>query len=761
MKNSILLILILLNTVIAKNTLKQPREKNYGFTIDKNSQVKLWWTNSGWKIGKNWDIPEEQSKSVFLSSAKNEAESFQIILNPETELEDFSIKISDLENGRGNFIKSENFEFKIAEFLNLEFPSDSVGFVGACPDPLEEIQKSITIPKNENSIIWITAKIPQNTVAGMYFGTLNLGAKNYSKKVNFQLKVFDFGLPQKMTCQTAFGFYSPFIKDYHNLQNEKQEREVIEKYFDLFSKNHISPYDFAPLDPIKVTFPKIKPFPDLWANSHYVENEKQTGNSSLMIFDDEKSKDVFAEYKQKIPIEFEKVKVSFWYKTFVPEHYFLFALNFFDKDRNWIRGKNLDIAISGNGSWQIFEKEITNFPPNAKFFKVVLRATTWTPEGEKTGLVYFDDISIKNSETKDELLKNNSLEKDFYLPKFEPSELEVKVDFTDWNREIKKGIEKYNFTSFRLFIEGLGRGNFQWQIEPEINGFSPETEHYQFMFDSYVKQLQANLEKNGWLENAFIYSFDEPTPFNYKFVTDGFQRLENSAPKIQRLLTEQVEDELIGSVDIWCPLINEFDFSESEERKRFGEKFWWYICTIPKNDYVGLFIDRPATDLRVWLWQTYQQKVEGILIWQTNYWSRYSKKFSRQNPFEDPMSWFVTNEGKKGPWGNGDGRFVYPPKSAFTNSEVPNLEKPLSSIRLEALRDGIEDYEYLVILEKLIQENSSKLSQRKLDYFKKLLEIPESISKSLTEFTKVPQPILERREEIAKAIEELKNFSGK
>lgn len=752
----ILITFIFANVVFAKNFPKTPKAKNYGNLIEVNSKFKIWWANSGWKIGKDWEAPKEQCKNIFVSSAKNEYESFQIIINPKNKIENFTIQVSDLTNEKNKILKSENFEFKIAKFINIEFPSDSVGFIGSCPDPLPEIKSPIILLNGSNSILWVTFKVPENTDTGNFFGTLTLIAKDFFYEINLKVRVYDFEIPNKMTCKAAFGFYPDFIKSYHKLKNENQEREVYEKYFELFSKNHISPYDFAPLDPIKVEFPSIKPLQDLWQNSIYVESEKKSGKSCLMIFDDEKSKDVYSEYQNKIQINFQKIKCSFWHKTFLPEHNFLFALSFFDKSDKWIRGENLDITVTGNGTWQKFEREISNFPKEAKSFKVVLRATTWTPKGDKTGLVYFDDISIKNFETNKELLENNSLEKDFYLPKFEPDELKVKVDFENWNREIQKGIEKFHFTSFRLSVEGLESGNFQWQVEPKINGFTPETKHYQFIFDSYLKQLESNLDKNNWLDEAFIYSFDEPTPNNYNFVKKGFERIEKSAPKIQRLLTEQVEKELFSNVDIWCPLINEFDFEKAEKRKISGEKFWWYICTIPKNDYVGLFIDRPSTDLRVWLWQTHKMKVEGILIWQSNYWSLYSKKYPLQNPYIDPMSWFLTQENEKRPWGNGDGRFIYPPESVFANSDSPNLEKPVSSIRLESLRDGIEDYEYLVILENLINEKTERLSKQKLNYYKSLLEVPDSISKSLTEFTKTPEPILERRDEIAKAIEELR-----
>ena len=49
-------------------------------------------------------------------------------------------------------------------------------------------------------------------------------------------------------------------------------------------------------------------------------------------------------------------------------------------------------------------------------------------------------------------------------------------------------------------------------------------------------------------------------------------------------------------------------------------------------------------------------------------------------------------------WGNGDGRFIYPPLAAAVpglSGPRPVIEPPVSSIRWEMLREGVEDYEYL------------------------------------------------------------------
>ena len=72
------------------------------------------------------------------------------------------------------------------------------------------------------------------------------------------------------------------------------------------------------------------------------------------------------------------------------------------------------------------------------------------------------------------------------------------------------------------------------------------------------------------------------------------------------------------------------------------------------------------------------------------------------------------------------------------------------------LRDGIEDYEYLVILDELIEKRKDTIPADELEQYRELLEVPPSISESMTEFTWDPAPIEARREAVARAIVRLK-----
>jgi hypothetical protein len=265
------------------------------------------------------------------------------------------------------------------------------------------------------------------------------------------------------------------------------------------------------------------------------------------------------------------------------------------------------------------------------------------------------------------------------------------------------------------------------------------------------------LAEKGWLDMAYTYWFDEPDPKDYEFVRAGMERIKRSAPKLTNMLTEEPNEKLGAAIDIWCPVTNNYRHDDATQRRAAGNRLWWYVCCGPKAPYCTLFIDHPATELRVWLWQTWQRDISGILIWSANYWhSETAFPDAMQNPYDDPMGYvagYGVPKGSKQFWGNGDGRFVYPPEAAATpgrNDGKPILEPPVSSLRWEMLREGIEDWEYLYMLRELLAKPQAAGSE-----LKTLLEVPDSITRDMTTFTTDPTPIYQRRQAVAEAIEKL------
>lgn len=329
-----------------------------------------------------------------------------------------------------------------------------------------------------------------------------------------------------------------------------------------------------------------------------------------------------------------------------------------------------------------------------------------------------------------------------------------------WDRAMSRAIDTLGFNSFRLSVQGLGSGTYQDRTEPALQGVGEKSPQYREGMRRYLGALEQHLAEKGWLDEAFVYWFDEPEPKDYAFVMQGFGKLKEYAPRIRRMLTEQVELELVGGPNIWCPVTPEFDSTSVSQRQRAGDQFWWYVCTVPKAPYPGLFIDHPATEMRVWLWQTWQRRLAGVLVWQTNYWtSEAAYPEHPQNPYEDPMSWvsgYSTEKGNRLPWGNGDGRFLYPPEEAAGGRpRQPVLSGPVDSIRWELLRDGIEDYEYFVILSRRLAQRATALGEEQRRAYEALLQVPADVSADLTRFTADPAPIEAHRDHLARAIEAL------
>ncbi len=422
-------------------------------------------------------------------------------------------------------------------------------------------------------------------------------------------------------------------------------------------------------------------------------------------------------------------------------------------------GRNATHTIRSGTDWQDSEIMVSLFPEGAKQAAFEWQPAEYVEDGSTTGALWLDWVRVSDAGNGTVLIEDDfaSCERAEMDRVFKPE-----FNWAPWDVEMARILETYHFNSFVLRTPGLGFGAGWAQhgsIPGSILGYGEDTPEYGVAFKAWYSEAEDHLREKGWLKKAFIYWFDEPEPHQYDFVMEGNLRMKAAAPDLQRMLTEQVAPELVGGPNLWCPVSYEFDQEAAGVRRSEGDRFWWYICTGPKAPYATLFIDHPGTELRVWLWQTWERRIEGILIWQTNYWtSNAAYPESLQNPYEDPMGWchvmgdFVP-PGARRPWGNGDGRFLYPPlKAAAGNPDSPVLDPPVGSIRMEMLRDGIEDYEYLVMLDRLIEERRASIPEVEWVAYRQLLDVPPSISESMTEFTWDPAPIEARREAVARAI---------
>lgn len=726
-------------------------DDTYGEIIPLNHpKLNLWCASSGWKIPRHRTLPRRVAKDIILRTAKNEWEALQVVITPNAALSNVVVRASELVSGESR-IPAENVEVLRVGYVPVTKKTDKTGTLADWPDPLPPQAKPIHLAAGENQPYWIRVKAPKDAPAGLYRGTLTVEADGATLSTALHVEVYDFALPDAATCETSFGFSPNTVWRYQKVTDPEHRRAVLGKYLTSLSEHHISPYNPAPMDGWHVQWLGLNP----WHGGTIVTNEHAEGRGALFVDDASDRQNVCVTYDRAVTLPPKGLKIAFKHKTDRP-HRFLFSLNYQRADGIWIRGRNTDIAIDGKPAWQDFETTVSAFPHGATTCRFSLWAAGYQEPGVATGRLWVDALSITDAASGNPMIEGGDFEP------IDAAKVTPVFDWEKWDTAMTRAFEQYHFNSFVIHIDGLGGGTFQGRSEPRFLGYAEDAPEYDILLGKYLKGIEGHLRDKGWLNRAYVYWFDEPDPKDYAFVMNGFAKLKKHAPGLRRMLTEQVETELVGGPNLWVPLTPSLNVEGTEERRRAGDQFWWYVCCGPKAPYATEFIDHPGTEMRVWPWQTWAERVTGVLIWETVYWTSptaYPDGAHPQNPYLDPMSW-VSSEtlapGTRNPWGNGDGRFMYPPEAAADGKPpAPVLDGPVDSIRLELLRDGIEDYEYFVILKRLLTKKASKVDPRERAKYEALLTVPADVSTDLTHFTHDPATIEAHRDKLARAIVEL------
>lgn len=290
-------------------------------------------------------------------------------------------------------------------------------------------------------------------------------------------------------------------------------------------------------------------------------------------------------------------------------------------------------------------------------------------------------------------------------------------------------IEYYNF----LLEHGISAYNLPYDIldsradaymsDPRVKSFCIPYGSDE-MIKAYYDKLSTN---NEWMKKAYFYPIDEPhSPENIETYNNMCARLSRLFPgynMVTPFYTNNIDgvaetnvDIQAGKSNIICPesvLFDEASFCETvRNRVASGDKVWWYVCCgpAPTSDYCNLFVQQEGIRHRILFWQQKQYDVTGLLYWSTNYWcDTQNKDGVRTSPWNSAWSTPWTGDDTYG-----DGSLLYPGNRIGING-------PVSSLRLEAVLNGIEDYEYLTMAEKLLGKKETdkiikKVSNNLTDY---------------------------------------------
>ena len=281
--------------------------------------------------------------------------------------------------------------------------------------------------------------------------------------------------------------------------------------------------------------------------------------------------------------------------------------------------------------------------------------------------------------------------------------------------------------------------------------------------DEYIVEAYQKLRTDpDWLEKGYIYTVDEPCDDGIFLVKQQWEWASRLIPEMDfQIVVPLAVNQFFPTndydsakfiepyINIWCPQSYAFtpyatyaeqkadpynyptfanyrwttrnvleNFGQWRDRyegyREKGNKMWWYICCSPEFPYANFFQSYQGYAVRTVLWQQYMYDIDGLLYWATTVWENVSKNHTN----------------------GGDGLLLYWGKLFGQGFG------PVTSIRFEAVRDGIEDFQYLTQLEELTDRDTA-------------MKYVDPITTGILQFSEDYSDIENSRSELGFALEEL------
>ncbi|MDW8291240.1 MAG: DUF4091 domain-containing protein, partial [Armatimonadota bacterium] len=267
--------------------------------------------------------------------------------------------------------------------------------------------------------------------------------------------------------------------------------------------------------------------------------------------------------------------------------------------------------------------------------------------------------------------------------------------------------EDKNFVAYPLRCENEATGQTEW-----------------IPVEEWLPALQEHLRQKGWLERCLLHVADEPIEVNVESWKQLSERVKRLAPDLRRLDAIHVPN-LEGYLEVWVPQLNFLEqwFPQFRRVQSRGVELWFYVAWLPQGKYPNRLLDYPLVKTRVLHWLNHLTDTTGFLHWGYNFWGQ---------PIDEQLA-------------PGDNWIVYPGKDA-----------PRSSLRYEAMREGIEDHEYLCLLEEAAAQTAKRLKLANFDARAWAKGYTRLVAPSFTGYTRDPERLYRVRDAVARAIESLR-----
>ncbi|HUJ24203.1 MAG TPA: DUF4091 domain-containing protein, partial [Bryobacteraceae bacterium] len=228
--------------------------------------------------------------------------------------------------------------------------------------------------------------------------------------------------------------------------------------------------------------------------------------------------------------------------------------------------------------------------------------------------------------------------------------------------------------------------------EQQLDPDDPRAEAH---FNSFLPALYSHLKEKGWLDRYVQHVLDEAHGSEPPVYLRYVKLVRKALPGVPTIDAIDQTAGLLGEAcDIWVPQLGKFDdgFDAIREHVSKGGQAWFYTCLYPQGRYLNRFIDYPLVKTRLLHWFNFRYDFTGFLHWGGNYWA--ADPYGNVEPAIE------------------DGKEVLPAGDAFITYPWREKDSIHSSIRLEAMREGIEDYELLRALSAKDPEKARQIARQ-------------------------------------------------
>lgn len=312
----------------------------------------------------------------------------------------------------------------------------------------------------------------------------------------------------------------------------------------------------------------------------------------------------------------------------------------------------------------------------------------------------------------------------------------VKIDWSKWDKAAPEYFDRFGLTLFNVPHVYLGnwKGFDSKTKDGRWFGLEFGSPVWKKAFGSYCKQVADHLRKQGHLKHALWQIWDEPAESHAPTIRMAADIVHSQAKDARIYVVTHLQPALFGAVDVWCVPSSVYDKALAAQRRAAGDEIWIY-----ENLWYQIDIDETPFRLRSSPWTMYHNDVTGLEWWAVTFWET--------NPYIDTRQ-------SSGKLTNGNGFLLYPDHETRTF--------PISTVRWEAYRDGMDDYDYLTLLAGAQDRALQKLKVKRPDLAGKV--VVKSLTQNMFTGTFAAEvdvkKLVERRQKIAGYIERLQREPG-